>query len=128
MRIIVTGGAGFIGSAVCRHLIKETEAEVVNVDKLTYAGNLNSLRSVSGHPRYRFVKADICDEHLCYFGSKRRAHTHGDTHFVCRLSDRSTPADQLSPRLQQARARASHRTAILAFLTEELPGTSEQRG
>ena len=62
MRIIVTGGAGFIGSAVCRHLIKETEAEVVNVDKLTYAGNPNSLRSVSGHPRYRFVKADICDE------------------------------------------------------------------
>jgi len=62
MRIIVTGGAGFIGSAVCRHLIKETEAEVVNVDKLTYAGNPNSVRSVSGHPRYRFVKADICDE------------------------------------------------------------------
>jgi len=59
---MVTGGAGFIGSAVCRLLIKETEAEVVNVDKLTYAGNLNSLRSVSGHPRYRFVKADICDE------------------------------------------------------------------
>jgi dTDP-glucose 4,6-dehydratase len=62
LRIIVTGGAGFIGSALCRHLINKTEAEVVNVDKLTYAGNLNSLRSVSGNPRYRFVKADICDE------------------------------------------------------------------
>jgi dTDP-glucose 4,6-dehydratase len=64
MRIIVTGGAGFIGSAVCRHLISETEAEVVNVDKLTYAGNLDSLRSVSSNPRYRFVRADICDETL----------------------------------------------------------------
>jgi dTDP-glucose 4,6-dehydratase len=62
MRIIVTGGGGFIGSAVCRHLIRETNAEVVNVDKLTYAGNLDSLLTVSRDPRYTFVKADICDE------------------------------------------------------------------
>jgi dTDP-glucose 4,6-dehydratase len=64
MRILVTGGAGFIGSAVCRHLITQTDAEVVNVDKLTYAGNLDSLRLVSMDPRYKFVKADICDEEL----------------------------------------------------------------
>src|SRR6516165_6157229 len=61
MRILVTGGAGFIGSAVCRYLIRETDAEVLNVDKLTYAGNLASLHSISEHPRYRFFRADICN-------------------------------------------------------------------
>jgi dTDP-glucose 4,6-dehydratase len=61
MRIVVTGGAGFIGSAVCRFLIGETVHEVCNVDKLTYAGNLASLRDITGHARYRFVQADICD-------------------------------------------------------------------
>lgn len=62
MRILITGGAGFIGSAVVRHLIQETEFEVANLDKLTYAGNLDSLSSVSSSPRYRFYRNDICDE------------------------------------------------------------------
>ena len=61
MRILVTGGAGFIGSAVCRHLLTEVGAEVLNVDKLTYAGNLASLRDIDNRPGYRFVRADICD-------------------------------------------------------------------
>ncbi len=59
-RIMVTGGAGFIGSAVCRHLIAEGYV-VVNIDKLTYAGNLASLRDIQGSPRYAFRRADICD-------------------------------------------------------------------
>ncbi|MDB2425390.1 dTDP-glucose 4,6-dehydratase [Litoricolaceae bacterium] len=60
-RVLVTGGAGFIGSAVVRHLIAETDAMVLNVDKLTYAGNLESLASVSESPNYQFAQSDICD-------------------------------------------------------------------
>ncbi|MFP1769523.1 dTDP-glucose 4,6-dehydratase [Lonsdalea quercina] len=61
MKILVTGGAGFIGSAVVRHIISNTSDAVVNVDKLTYAGNLESLTEVEEHERYAFVQADICD-------------------------------------------------------------------
>lgn len=61
MKILVTGGAGFIGSAVVRHIIERTNDDVINLDKLTYAGNLESLREVESHPRYHFVQADICD-------------------------------------------------------------------
>jgi len=59
--ILITGGAGFIGSAVVRQFINDTDCRVINLDKLTYAGNLQSLASVSDNPRYRFEQVDICN-------------------------------------------------------------------
>lgn len=61
MKIIVTGGAGFIGSAVVRHIINDTPDEVVVVDSLTYAGNLESLTDVADSPRFKFEQVSICD-------------------------------------------------------------------
>ena len=61
MRILVTGGAGFISSALCRRLVLAEGAVVLNLDKLTYAGHLTSLEAVAGHPRYHFLECDICD-------------------------------------------------------------------
>jgi len=60
-KILITGGAGFIGSALVRHIINNTDHSVVNVDKLTYAGNLESLGSVDGSSRYFFEQVDICN-------------------------------------------------------------------
>lgn len=62
LRILITGGAGFIGSAVIRHIISQTDDTVINIDKLTYAGNLDSLAMVADHPRYQFEQIDICDQ------------------------------------------------------------------
>ena len=61
LKLIVTGGAGFIGSAIIRYLINQTDTTVLNIDKLTYAGNLDSLTSISNNSRYHFAQIDICD-------------------------------------------------------------------
>ncbi|MEX0786770.1 MAG: GDP-mannose 4,6-dehydratase, partial [Dehalococcoidia bacterium] len=59
--VLVTGGAGFIGSNFIRHLLAHHDYRVINLDKLTYAGNLENLRDVEDDVRYRFVQGDICD-------------------------------------------------------------------
>ncbi|HYJ82647.1 MAG TPA: SDR family NAD(P)-dependent oxidoreductase, partial [Allosphingosinicella sp.] len=64
LNILVTGGAGFIGSALCRHLVRSGRYRVVNLDKLTYAGNLDSLKEIGDSPDYRFVHGDIGDQAL----------------------------------------------------------------
>ena len=66
MKFLVTGGAGFIGSAVCRHLVGDLGHHVVNLDKLTYAANLGSLKLIESAETYTFVKGEICDEELVY--------------------------------------------------------------
>ena len=85
MRVIVTGGAGFIGSAVVRHLVLQTGATVLTVDKLTYAGTRTSLKAVDDHPNHQFVQADICDETalaraLSEFRPERIIHLAAETH------------------------------------------------
>lgn len=65
MKLLVTGGAGFIGSNFIRYILKKyPEYEIINLDKLTYAGNLDNLKDIEGNERYEFVKGDVCDEKI----------------------------------------------------------------
>lgn len=64
MKFFITGGAGFNGSSLIRYLINETDHEVLNFDKLTYAGNLKNLQEIENNSRYKFVHGDICDKDL----------------------------------------------------------------
>jgi dTDP-glucose 4,6-dehydratase len=94
MRVLVTGGAGFIGSAVCRDLVGRPGVEVLNIDKLTYAADLRSLDPISRHDGYAFLKADICDsealtEAFARFGPTAVLHLAAESHV-----DRSIAASQ----------------------------------
>jgi len=85
MKILVTGGAGFIGSALLRYLINNTEHQVLNLDKLTYAGNLESLTEIAHSARYQFVQADICDasavkQIICGFQPNAIMHLAAESH------------------------------------------------
>jgi dTDP-glucose 4,6-dehydratase len=85
MKVLVTGGAGFIGSAVCRLFVAELGAKVLNFDKLTYAANVTSLRTIDGHGSYAFRRADICDrnaisEILQEFGPDAVLHLAAESH------------------------------------------------
>ncbi len=84
MKILITGGAGFIGSAVIRHLIGNTDWQVVNLDKLTYAGNLASLAEVSENDRYTFEQVDICDA-----AEVKRVFTEHQPHAIMHLAAES---------------------------------------
>ena len=88
-KILITGGAGFIGSAVILFLIEETDHQVLNLDKLTYAGNLQSLSAVSSNPRYQFVQGDVCDHALVL---KLFAAFKPDVHYVSARSRRQLSA------------------------------------
>jgi dTDP-glucose 4,6-dehydratase len=88
--ILVTGGAGFIGSNFIRHLLARHDYQIVNLDKLTYAGNLDNLRDVEGDPRYRFVQGDICDADLVgqlMAGADAVAHLAAESHVDRSLID-----------------------------------------
>ena len=72
MKILVTGGAGFIGSCFIRHVLKKhNDYEIINLDKLTYAGNIENLDDIKNDPRYSFIQGDICDKKLVFDITKR---------------------------------------------------------
>jgi dTDP-glucose 4,6-dehydratase len=143
MKIVVTGGAGFIGSALVRHLIFNTDHEVLVLDKLTYAGNLLSLASVQRHHRFHFSRTDICDrsavtDAFASFGADAVVHLAAESHV-----DRSIdgPAEFIRTNvggtyvlLEVARAHweklgsGAHTFRFLHISTDEVFGTLPEKG
>ena len=135
-RFLVTGGAGFIGSAVVRHLIRDTEHRVLVIDKLTYAGNLKSLAPVANDPRYAFVRADIVDGTEGRQGfrgvSARRGHASCGRK-PCRSLDRRARGVHRNEHYRHLHA-AGSRSCVLARLSGSgacrvsLPSCLDRRG
>ena len=131
--VLVTGGAGFIGSAFVRHVLtKRRETQIVNLDKLTYAGNLDNLADIAGDPRYRFVHADICDaaEVRATFEAERpdvvvhfAAETHVDRSILSPETPVRTNVDGTAALLEVARTIGVRRFVHIS--TDEVYGSLE---
>ena len=134
MRLLVTGGAGFIGANLVRHVLHEQpDVQVTNLDALTYAGNLASLRDVEDHPRYRFVHGDVCDPDLVdrlMADADAVIHLAAESH-VDRSIDR--PAEFLRTNVDGAgvvfeAARRHEVERVLHISTDEVYGSIEAPG
>jgi dTDP-glucose 4,6-dehydratase len=144
MRILVTGGAGFIGSAVCRHLVAERGDEVLNFDKLTYAANLASLADIESAPNYRFVRGDVADgaavaDAFATFQPEAVLHLAAETH-VDRSIDSARPfidanvlgvfalLEATRDYLRRAPADVARRFRLLHLSTDEVFGALGAEG